>query len=121
MVALDGAGAPVGQASCSWVPCEPACRLIGLGDVAVAPAHRRRKVAARACALATAEAWRLHASAVLAKTTLLRTVLGDLGFEPSANGPFFYVENGRQRTHPDWMAAVRTALPSRVRLEEGDF
>ena len=121
VVALDGAGAPAGQASCFWLPCQPACRLIGLGDVAVAPAHRRRKVAATACALATAEAWRLHASAVLAKTTLLRTVLSNLGFEASTNGPFFYVEDGRRTAHPDWMAAVRSPLPSSLRLEEGDF
>jgi hypothetical protein len=75
VVALAGDGAPVGQASCFWLPCQPACRLLGLGDVAVAPAHRRRQVARTACTLATAEAWRLHADAILAKTRLLRTVL----------------------------------------------
>jgi bacteriocin biosynthesis cyclodehydratase domain-containing protein len=43
---------PVGQASAFWVPCRPPTRLLGLGDVAVAPEHRRRKVARTVCGLA---------------------------------------------------------------------
>ena len=121
VIALDGQGEPVGQASCFWVPCRPATALLGLGDVGVAPDHRRRGVARTACALATEEGWRLHASAVLAKTRRLRGVLGDLGFEPMTNGRFFYVEDGARTAHPDWMAAVRVELPPAVELEEGDF
>jgi len=73
------------------------------------------------CTLATAEAWRLHAGAILAKTTLLRTVLAGLEFARATDGRFFWVQDGARNVHPDWMAAVRTPLPARVRLEEGDF
>jgi GNAT superfamily N-acetyltransferase len=45
VVALQADGEPVGQASCFSVPTRPPIRLIGLGDVAVAPEHRRRGVA----------------------------------------------------------------------------
>lgn len=121
VVALAGDDAPVGQASCFWVPCRPPCRLLGLGDVAVAPAHRRRHVAQTACALAIAEAWRLHAGAILAKTKVLRTVLAGLEFTRATDGRFFWLDDGVRTVHPDWMAAVRAPLPTRVRLEEGDF
>jgi GNAT superfamily N-acetyltransferase len=123
VVAL-AAGEPVGQASCFWVPCRPPARLLGLGDVAVAPAHRRRQVARTLCTIATQEGWRLHASAVLAKTVPLRTVLGELGYEEATDGRFFYVENGGhggRGIHPNWMAAVHDELPATVLLEEGDF
>jgi GNAT superfamily N-acetyltransferase len=120
VVALDDEGEPVGQASCFWVPCRPATPLLGLGDVATAPDHRLRGVARTVCALATEEAWRLHASAVLAKTKPLRGVLDELGFEPVTNGRFFYLEGGARTAHPDWMAAVRVQLPPEVELEEGD-
>jgi GNAT superfamily N-acetyltransferase len=112
---------PVGQASGFWVPCVPPARLLGLGDVAVAPAHRRRRIARTLCTLATREGWRLHASAILAKTKPLRTVLGDLGFAEATDGRFSFVENGGPAVHPDWMAAVRDGLPATVLLEEGDF
>src|SRR5215217_2222974 len=93
VVALDGAE-PVGQASCFWVPTRPPIRLVGLGDVAVAPDHRRRHVARTVCGLAVQEAWRLHAAAILLKTKPLRTVFADLGFEPATNGTFFHLEHG---------------------------
>jgi Acetyltransferase (GNAT) family len=112
---------PVGQASAFWVPCRPPTRLLGLGDVAVAPEHRRRQVARTVCGLAVREGWRLHAIAILAKTKPLRTVLGDLGFAAATDGRFFFVENGGHGIHPNWMAAVRGALPDAVLLEEGDF
>ena len=112
---------PIGQASCFWVPSVPPTRLLGLGDVAVAPDHRRRRIARTLCTLATREGWRLHASAILAKTKPLRTVLGDLGFAEATDGRFFFVENGGRAVHPDWMAAVRDGLPATVLLEEGDF
>jgi GNAT superfamily N-acetyltransferase len=121
VVALAGDGAAVGQASGFWVPCEPTFALLGLGDVAVAPAHRRRQVARTLCTLATAEAWRLHAGAILAKTTLLRTVLAGLEFARATDGRFFWVQDGARTVHPDWMAVVRTPLPASLRLEEGDF
>jgi hypothetical protein len=121
VVALGRNGAPAGQASCSWVPCRPAVALLGLGDVAVAPAHRRRQVGRTLCTLATAEAWRLHADAILAKTKLLRTVLGGLQFTPATDGRFFWLQDGARAVHPDWMAAVRAPLPASIRLEEGDF
>jgi GNAT superfamily N-acetyltransferase len=121
VVALQADGDPVGQASCFWVPTRPPIRLVGLGDVAVAPDHRRRQVARTVCGLAVQEAWRLHASAILLKTKPLRTVFADLGFEEAASGPFFSVENGSRTTHPDWMAAFATDLPAPVELEEGDF
>lgn len=121
IVALSRDDAPVGQASCFWVPCQPAFRLLGLGDVAVAPAHRRRQVARTLCSLAAAEAWRLHAGAILAKTTLLRAVLADLQFARATDGRFFWLQDGERTVHPDWMAAVRTRLPASLRLEEGDF
>jgi hypothetical protein len=120
VVAL-AAGEPIGQASCFWVPCRPPTRLLGLGDVAVAPAHRRRQVARTLCTIATQEGWRLHASAVLAKTLPLRKVLGELGYTEATDGRFFYVENGGRGIHRNWMAAVRDELPETVLLEEGDF
>jgi GNAT superfamily N-acetyltransferase len=121
VVALEEGGRPVGQASCFWVPCRPAARLLGLGDVCVAPEHRRRGVARTVCTLATAEGWRLHASAMLAKTRPLRTVLADLGYVPAADGRFVHLQAGVRTVHPDWMAAIRTPLPDVLRLEEGDF
>jgi hypothetical protein len=121
VVALAGDGTPVGQASGFWVPCRPACRLLGLGDAGVAPPHRRRQVARTVCTLAVAEAWRLHADAILAKTQPLRTVLSGLGFVPATDGPFFWMQDGARTVHPDWMAAVRTSLPQTILLDEGDF
>jgi GNAT superfamily N-acetyltransferase len=120
VVALDGAE-PVGQASCFWVPTRPAIRLVGLGDVAVAPDHRRRHVARTVCGLAVQEAWRLHAAAILLKTRPLRTVFADLGFQAATDGPFFHVEHGERTVHRDWMAAYTADLPPSVELEEGDF
>jgi hypothetical protein len=121
VVALDADGRPVAQASCFWVPCRPATPLLGLGDVCVERAHRHRGLARTACTLATAEGWRLHASAVLAKTRPLRTVLADLGYVPAVDGRFYYVREGARTIHPDWMAAIQTPLPEAVRLGEGDF
>jgi hypothetical protein len=121
VVAMQADGEPVGQASCFPVPTRPPIRLIGLGDVAVAPAHRRRQVARTVCSLAVQEAWRLHAVAILLKTKPLRTVFADLGFEAATDGPFWHRASGARTTHPDWMAAFATGLPASVELEEGDF
>jgi predicted N-acetyltransferase YhbS len=122
VVAVQADGEPIGQASGFWVPTRPAIRLVGLGDVAVAPDHRRRQVARTVCGVAVQEAWRLHAAAILLKTKPLRTVFADLGFEEAAtDGPFFHVENGERSTHPDWMAAYAIDPPPSVELEEGDF
>jgi acetyltransferase (GNAT) family protein len=120
VVALAG-DEPVGQASAFWVPCQPPTMLLGVGDVAVAPEHRRRQVARTVCTIATEEGWRLHASAILVKTRPLRTVFGELGYERVTNGQFFYLEGGQRTAHPDWMAAIRQRLPLAIRLEEGDF
>jgi GNAT superfamily N-acetyltransferase len=120
VVALADAG-PVGQASCFWVPTRPPIRLLGIGDVAVAPEHRRRQIARTLCATATREADRLHAAAILLKTRPLRAVFSALGFEASVDGRFFYVENGARTVHPDWMALLRGPVPPAVELEEGDF
>jgi hypothetical protein len=68
VVALQADGEPVGQASGFAVPTRPPVRLVGIGDVAVAPEHRRHSVARTLCTVATHEAWRLHASAILLKT-----------------------------------------------------
>ena len=103
------------------MPCRPPTRLVGIGDVAVAPDHRHRQVARTLCTLATQEAWRLHASAILLKTKPLRTVFGELGFVAATDGRFFYKENGTRTVHPDWMAAVGAGLPAAIELEEGDF
>src|SRR4051794_3500716 len=105
IVALGRDDAPVGQASCFWVPCQPAFRLLGLGDVAVAPAHRRRQVARTLCSLAAAEAWRPHAGAILAKTTLPRTGLGGLQVAPGTRGGFFLVAGGEAARHPGRVGA----------------
>jgi GNAT superfamily N-acetyltransferase len=121
VVALLADGEPVGQASGFSVPTRPPIRLIGIGDVAVAPEHRRRQVARTVCSLAVQEAWRLHATAILLKTRPLRTVFAELGFEAAAEGPFWHREAGARTTHPDWMAAFATELPASVELEEGDF
>lgn len=121
VVALQADGGPIGQASCFWVPCRPPTRLVGIGDVAVAPDHRHRQVARTLCTLATQEAWRLHASAILLKTKPLRSVFGELGFVAATDGRFFYKENGTPTVHPDWMAAVGAELPATIELEEGDF
>jgi GNAT superfamily N-acetyltransferase len=120
VVALGGAGAPVGQASCFWVPCQPAFRLLGLGDVAVAPPHRRRQVARTLCTLAAAEAWRLHAGAILAKTTLLRTVLAGLEFARATMGASSGCRTGRARA-PRLDGGGARAAAGEPALEEGDF
>jgi hypothetical protein len=80
-----------------------------------------RGVGRKLCEVATHEAWRLHASAILLKTKPLRPVFADLGFTEAADGPFFYVENGERTTHPDWMAAFAVDVPPDIELEEGDF
>jgi GNAT superfamily N-acetyltransferase len=121
VVAVQADGEPIGQASCFWVPCRPATRLLGLGDVAVTPDHRRRQVARTVCGLAVQEAWRLHASAILLKTKPLRTVFNDLGFVEATDGRFFCKDNGTPAVHPDWMAAFAADLPPTIELEEGDF
>jgi ribosomal protein S18 acetylase RimI-like enzyme len=58
VIALAPGEVVCGQASCFWVPCRPPTRLLGLGDVGVAPEHRRRGVARTLCTLATREGWR---------------------------------------------------------------
>jgi GNAT superfamily N-acetyltransferase len=121
VVALGPGGEPIGQASCFWVPCRPASRLLGLGDVAVAPDHRGQGVARISVGLAVHEGWRHHATAMLAKTKPLRGVLSDLGFAAVPDGRFFYLEDGERVSHPDWMAAVRGVLPASLQLDEGDF
>jgi GNAT superfamily N-acetyltransferase len=121
VVAIQADGEPIGQISAFFVPTRPSIRLIGLGDAAVAPDHRMRGVGRRLCEVATHEAWRLHASAILLKTKPMRKVFTDLGFTASTDGPFFYFENGERATHPDWMAAFAAELPPSVELEEGDF
>jgi GNAT superfamily N-acetyltransferase len=121
VVALQADGEPIGQISAFWVPTRPQIRLAGLGDAAVAPDHRRRGVGRTVCGLATQEAWRLHASAILLKTKPMRKVFADLGFAAASDGPFFYFENGERTTHPDWMAAFAVDVPPAVELEEGDF
>jgi GNAT superfamily N-acetyltransferase len=121
VVALQADGEPIGQISAFFVPARPSIRLVGLGDAAVAPEHRRRGVGRTVCGLAVQEAWRLHASAILLKTKPMRKVFADLGFTAATDGPFFYFENGDRTTHPDWMAAFATDLPPSVELEEGDF
>lgn len=121
VVALQADGEPIGQISAFFVPTRPSIRLVGLGDAAVAPDHRLRGVGRTVCGLAVQEAWRLHASAILLKTTPMRKVFADLGFAAAADGPFFHFENGRRATHPDWMAAFATDLPPSIELEEGDF
>ena len=120
VVALDGRE-PVGQASCFWVPTRPAMRLAGIGDVAVAPDHRRRQLARTLCSFAVTEIWRLHVAAILLKTRPLRTVFADLGFTEATDGRFYYLEDGVRTVHPDWMSAARDPLPPAVELEEGDF
>jgi GNAT superfamily N-acetyltransferase len=120
VIATQADGEPIGQASAFSVPTRPPIHLVGIGDVAVAPDHRRRQVARTVCGLAVQEAWRLHATAILLKTKPLRTVFADLGFE-AATEPFFYMERGERTVHPDWMAAFTTELPPSVELEEGDF
>lgn len=121
VVALQADGEPIGQVSAFWVPTRPRVRLVGLGDAAVAPDHRRRNVGRTVCGLAVQEAWRLHASGILLKTKPMRKVFTELGFAAVTAGPFFYVEHGERTMHPDWMAAFATELPRSVELEEGDF
>jgi predicted N-acetyltransferase YhbS len=123
VVALGPEGAVVGQASCFWVPCVPAARVLGLGDVAVDPEHRRRQVARTLCRLATREGRRRGARAVVAKTTPLRSVLGDLGYVAIDDFRFYYEDEGARACarHPDWMAAAFGEVPPRLRFVEGDF
>jgi GNAT superfamily N-acetyltransferase len=121
VVALGADGDVVGQGSCFAVPCTPAVALVGLGDVAVDPDHRRRGIARTLCRMATQEAWRRGARAALAKTVPLRSVLSDLGYVAVEDFRFYYELDGACVRHPNWMAAVRGDLPHRVRLAEGDF
>ena len=83
----------------------------------VAPAHRRRHVARTLCTLAAAEAWRLHAGAILAKTTLLRTVW-PVSVRPGDHGPSSGCRTGRAPSPiccrrapalPAWLAQRRAA------------
>jgi GNAT superfamily N-acetyltransferase len=120
VVALQ-AGEAIGQISAFLVPTRPSIRLIGLGDAAVEPDHRGRGVGRTLCSLATQEAWRLHAGAILLKTKPMRTVFFDLGFAAATDGPFFFFEHGERTTHPDWMAAFAVDVPPSIELEEGDF
>jgi GNAT superfamily N-acetyltransferase len=120
-VALDRSGAVVGHAAGFRVPSRPAARIHGLGDVAVDPRHRRRGAARRLCALVTDACWRDGADAVVAKTTPLRGVLGDLGFTAVTDFRLYYEERGACVRHPDWMAAFATELPRPLQLLEGDF
>ncbi|MEA2256875.1 MAG: hypothetical protein QOG35_2920 [Solirubrobacteraceae bacterium] len=123
VVALAPEAAVVGQASCFWVPCVPAAPVLGLGDVAVDPAHRRRQVARTLCRMATHEGRRRGARAVVAKTKPLRSVLGDLGYAAIEDFRFYYEDLGAHACarHPDWMAAAFGEVPARLRLVEGDF
>jgi GNAT superfamily N-acetyltransferase len=123
VVALAPDAAVAGQASGFWVPCVPATPVLGLGDVAVDPAHRRRQVARTLCRVATHEGRRRGARAVVAKTRPLRSVLGDLGYVAIDDFRFYYEDEGARACarHPDWMAATFGAVPARLRLVQGDF
>jgi GNAT superfamily N-acetyltransferase len=120
-IALDAGGAPAGQASGFAVATEPDIALFGLGDVAVHPRHRRRGIARRLCAAATAQARRAGAGAMLAKTKPLRGVLAELGYEPVTRFAYYSLDDGACVRHPDWMAVVWRSHPTPVRLGEGDF
>lgn len=120
-LAFDAGGRPVGQASGFAVASEPDVAVFGLGDVAVDPAHRRRGLARELCRVATSEARRRRAGVLLAKTRPLRSVLGGLGYVAVSEFTFYYEDGAACLRHPDWMAAIETALPRPVRLAEGDF
>jgi predicted N-acetyltransferase YhbS len=114
-------GRVVGQASGFAVETEPDVDLVGLGDVAVDPQHRRRGLARALCRLVTDEARRRGAAVALAKTKPLRTVLGDLGYRPVTTFAYYHEQHGACLRHPDWMAVAWRAHPTPVRLREGDF
>jgi GNAT superfamily N-acetyltransferase len=120
-LATDIGGVVVGHAAGFRVPSRPRARVRGLGDVVVHPAHRRRGLARRLCELVVEACWRDGGDVVIAKTTPLRGVLADLGFEPVVDFRFFYEVDGACLRHPDWMAAAAAQLPRPLQLLEGDF
>jgi GNAT superfamily N-acetyltransferase len=120
VVAMAG-GEVVGNASLFRVPCRPAGKVAGLGDVAVDPRHRRRGIARRLCGLGTAACWRDGSDAVIAKTKPLRGVLADLGFVAVDDLSFYYRDGDRRERDPDWMAVTAGRLPPAVELLQGDF
>ena len=119
-VAFEGCQ-PVGHAAGFFVGAEPDVGVLGLGDVAVDPAHRRHGLARVMCRLVTEAGWARGASVALAKTRPLRRALAELGYRPVTGFAYWYLEDGACVRHPDWMAAVREPRAARVRLLDGDF
>ncbi|HEX2016986.1 MAG TPA: GNAT family N-acetyltransferase [Solirubrobacteraceae bacterium] len=110
-----------GHVAAFAIPTEPAVRLYGIGDLVVAPAHRRRGVAHRLCSAVVGEAWRRGAQLILVDTLAAESIFLGLGFTPAPPFRYFYVRDRACHRHRHWLAAGRLPHDRLELLEHGDF
>jgi len=121
VLSRDGAGSLTGHVSAFAIPTSPTTLLYGIGDLVVAPAHRRRGVAGLLCAEMVAECDRRAAEVILIDTLAAEAIFLALGFRVVRDFRYFYVRDGACHRHRHWLAAERRPRGRLELLEHGDF
>jgi predicted N-acetyltransferase YhbS len=120
VVAMDG-DEIVGHASMFRPRVEPACPVMGFGDLAVARGFRRRGLARVINRHLVVQGWRRGAHAELTATETSRTTYLRFGFAPVENFAFYWEDDHGCHRDPYWMAAAAQPIPPRLRLLDPDF
>lgn len=111
----------VGHVSVFFPRTQPALRLAGIGDLAVAPRARRRGIARALLREAVFQGWRRGADAQVAATEAVRSTLGRLAFSPVEDFSLYWIEDHACRRSPHWLLAEAEPLPRPLRLIDPDF
>ena len=114
-------GELIGHAALFRPRVEPFCPILGLGDLAVARAFRRRGVARTLSRHLVFQGWRRGAHAQLVATGTNATTLARLGFAPVETFAFHWEDDHGCHHDPLWMAAIAQPIPPRLRLLDPDF
>jgi GNAT superfamily N-acetyltransferase len=114
-------GKLVGHQALFYPRVEPDCPLVGLGDLAVARAFRRRGIARTLIRHAVFQGWRRGAHAQLTATEAVRTTFARFGFAAVETFAFRWEDARGCHRDPLWMAAVAEPIPRRLRLVDPDF
>jgi chitooligosaccharide deacetylase len=120
IVALHG-DEIVGHAGMFCPRVDPACPVMGLGDLAVARAFRRRGIARVLTRHLVFQGWRRGAHAQLVATEAARTTVARFGFAPVDSFAFHWEDARGCHRDPLWMAAAAEPIPQRLRVLDPDF
>jgi len=116
VVALSPEGQLLGSCMTCWVPCAPALRVAGFGDMAVYPAHRGLGLARAMADVLWREALSRGAVLGLARTAPMRKVCAQFGF--TVPGPRVWLADGREENNWMWSAAPGFQLPAELVVNE---